>query len=182
MTDKLVFATAVEGLYVKALAGRITPALKAALKSNGLDLDKPVPPALTRDAWYACLTQVVAHLYPTLPRDQAHRELGRLMTRGVSETFWGRAFAPAVRLLGAKRLLLRMPNQFKSTNNYAPGTTTDLGPTSVQLDVTDVGDAPCVLQGSLEELAQWAGASDVKVDVTFASPPRATYLITWGLS
>jgi uncharacterized protein (TIGR02265 family) len=178
-TDKLVFATAIEGLYLKALTGKVTPALAQALVRHGLDVNRPVPPALTRDAWYACLGEVVTHLYPTVSRDEAHRELGRLMTRGVSETFWGRAFAPAIRMLGAKRVLLRVPNQFKSTNNYAPGATTELGPTSVRLEVSDVGDAPGVLQGSLEELAQWAGATAVKVEVSFERPPAATYVISW---
>jgi hypothetical protein len=36
-----------------------------------------------------------------------------------------------------------------------------------------------VLQGSLEELAQWAGATAVKVEVSFERPPQATYVISW---
>ncbi len=179
MPDKLVFSSAIEGLYVKGLGARVTPTLKAALKQTGLDLDRPIPPGLGRDAWYAGLAEVVRHLYPAAPIDDAHQAIGRAMMEGVTETFWGRAMTPAVRLLGVKRVLLRLPSQMRATNNFSNGTVTVLGPTALELKVEDVGDAPGMLQGSLQQLALWAGAASATVEVDARALPAATYVVQW---
>jgi uncharacterized protein (TIGR02265 family) len=178
-TDKVVWEAAVEGLFVRGVGARLTPALAAELKAHGLDLTKKLPLGLPRDAWYACLKSAARHLHPELTREEAMRALGRLTVDGIAQTFWGRAFAPAVQLLGPRRLLLRVPSQMRSTNNFATGTLVELGPASLRLEVTDAGDAPEMMQGSLERLASWAGAQEVRVEVATPSPPAASYLISW---
>lgn len=179
--SKLVFASAVEGLYMRALDGKLPPSLRASLKALGLDLSVPVPAGgVPRDVWYAALDETALKLYPTRARAEALRELGRLMVTGVVETFWGKAMTPAVRLLGVRRVLLRMPSQMKATNNFADGVATELSPTSMRLEVNDVANAPQLLQGSLEQLALWAGAKRVEVSLDDASPPSATFLVTWS--
>jgi uncharacterized protein (TIGR02265 family) len=179
--DKLVFASAVEGLFMRALDGKVPPSLRTSLKALGLDLAVPVPAGgVPRGLWYAAIEETALKLYPARARGEAVRELGRLMVVGVVETFWGKAMTPAVRLLGVRRVLLRMPNQMKATNNFASGVATELTPTSMRLEVDDVATAPELLQGSLEQLALWAGAKSVEVGFTFTSPPKATYLVKWS--
>jgi uncharacterized protein (TIGR02265 family) len=178
-TDKVVWESAVEGLFVRGVGARLTPALAAELKGHGLDLTKKLPLGLPRDAWYACLRSAARHLHPELSREEAMRSLGRLTVDGIAQTFWGKAISPAVQLLGPRRLLMRVPSQMRSTNNFATGSITELGSTSLALLVTDAGDAPEMMQGSLERLASWAGAKEVRVEVAPLSPPAASYRISW---
>lgn len=177
--EKLVWESAVEGLFIRGVGDRMTPALRDELRANGLDLNKRLPPGLPNAVWYACLNSAAKHLYPERARGEAMRALGHLTVEGIAHTFWGKAFAPAVHLLGPRRLLSRVPSQMRSTNNYATGVLTEVSPTELRLDVTDVGDVPEMLQGSLEQLASWAGAKGVQVTFAFDRPPTASYLIRW---
>ena len=177
--EKLVFQSSIEGLFVQGIGDRLTPALKAELKALGLDLDRKLPPAVTRLVWYASIDAVVRHLYAELPRDEAHRALGRRMMEGIENTLFGRTMLPAVKLLGPRRLLKRVPSNMKSSNNFSIGVMTELAPTSMRLEVDDVGDAPHIFRGSLERMVIWAGGKDVVVTVEAPKLPAATYLVNW---
>lgn len=180
MAEKLVFESSIEGLFIRGLGERVTPQLKAELKTLGLDLDRKLPPAVTRQTWYATIEAVVRHLYPDLPRAEAHRDLGQRMMEGIEHTFFGRAMAPAVKMLGPRRLLKRVPANMKTANNFSIGVMTELAPTSMKLVVDDVGDAPEIFRGSLERMVAWAGGRDVQVAVDAPHLPVATYVVTWA--
>jgi uncharacterized protein (TIGR02265 family) len=178
--QKLVWESAVEGLFIRGVARRMTPALRDELRANGLDLSARLPPGLPSATWYACLNSAAKHLCPELSRAEAMRALGHLTIEGIAHTFWGKAFAPAAALLGPRRLLTRLPGQIRSTNNFAQGVLTEVSTNELKLEVSDVGDAPEMLQGSLERLASWAGAKEVQVTFTFEEPPTASYLVRWS--
>ena len=179
MAEKLVFESAIEGLFIRGLGTRVTTPLKAELKTLGLDLDRKLPPAVTRTVWYATIAAVVRHVFPSSTPAEAHRELGRMMMQGIELTLFGRTMAPAVKLLGVRRLLKRVPSNMRSSNNFSIGVMTELSPTSMRLMVDDVGDAPEIFQGSLERMVAWAGGKDVVVQVDAPRLPAATYLINW---
>jgi uncharacterized protein (TIGR02265 family) len=178
-TEKLVFESALEGLFARSLADRISPALVRELKALGLDLSRKLPPAVPRDIWFASLEATARHVYRDLPRAEGLRELGREMMRGMEHTAFGRAMAPVVRMLGPRRILKRVPANLKSANNFASGVLTELSPTAMQLDVDDNGTAPEVFQGSLERILLWAGAKSVEVTIDRWSPPAARFTIRW---
>jgi len=177
--DKLVFHDSLEGLFHRGLQEKVTPSLRAELKALGIDLGKKLPPAVTRETWYRALGLCAGACFPSLQRGAALRELGVVLMKGVEETLFGRTMAPVVRMLGPRRLLERVPKNMKSSNNFAEGTVTHLGERELQLDVNDVGDAPEVMQGSLEEIARWAGAKTVEVAFTFDRPPAARFTVRW---
>lgn len=179
MNEKLVFDASLEGLFHRGLGGAPNPALRDELKRLGIDLSKKLPPAVTRETWYRALAVTARHTFPTLEERAGLRELGVVLMKGVEETFMGRTMAPVVRLLGVKRLLDRLPKNMRSSNNFAEGTVKSLEPKLVQFDVTDVGDAPEVMQGSLEQICRWAGATSVEVTFTVTEPPAARFLIRW---
>ncbi len=179
MAEKLVFETSLDGLFHRALAGKVTPALRVELKALGIDVGRKMPPAVSRETWYRALDASARHCFPDLDLRAALRELGVALMKGVEETFFGRSMAPVVRMLGPRRLLERVPKNMRSSNNFAVGSVVQLEPRVVQLDVTDVGDAPEVMQGSLEEIVRWAGAATVDVSFTFESPPSARYTVRW---
>src|SRR5258706_9528544 len=109
MPEKLVFENAIEGLFVRGLGNKVTPGLRAELVTLGIDLSKKLPPAVSREAWYKALAAAARHCFPSLEREAALRAVGVVLMKGVEETFFGRAMAPMVRLLGTRRLLERVP-------------------------------------------------------------------------
>lgn len=177
--EKLVFESAVEGLFRKGVAEQISPALARELKALGLDLSRKLPPAVPRDLWYAALEATARHLYPAVSRAEGLRALGRVMMQGLEQTTFGRGMAPVVRMLGPRRILKRVPSNLKSSNNFSSGVLTELSPTSMQLDVDDNGTAPEVFQGSLERILLWAGAKSVEVTIDAWTPPAARFTIRW---
>lgn len=179
MADKLVFDASIEGLYVRALAGRITPELKAELRTLGLDLGKKLPPAIDRDLWYRCIDVTAKHLFPDRPLDAAHREMGKRLIEGLEHTLLGKALAPVVRMLGVKRVLRRVPHNMKTANNFATAKLTELDEHSVAFDVDDIGTAPGLMTGSLEGVVLWAGGRTVEVDARVTTPPAARFVVRW---
>ena len=179
MAEKLVFDTSLDGLFHRALSGKITPSLRDELKELGIDLGKKLPPAVSRDTWYRALSASARACFPGTEPRAALREVGVLMMKGIEETFFGRTMAPVVRMLGPRRILERVPKNMRSANNFAESTVTRLDDRALQLDVNDVGDAPEVMQGSLEEIARWAGAKTVDVAFTFERPPAARFTVRW---
>lgn len=178
MPEKLVFESVIEGLFLKGLHGRVPAALKSELKALGINLDGKLPPAVAREAWYAALKATARHVYPQLSTSQAMREIGRAMMAGTEETLFGKAMAPAVRMMGAKRILLRVPKSMKSSTNFANAAVIELPDGRLQLDVDDVADAPELFQGSLERLGAWAGAKSIEVTFENPTPPAARYFIS----
>lgn len=63
--DKLVFETALEGLFIRGIGDRITWQLRAELRTLGIDLDRKLPRSVSREVWYASLALVVKHLFPS---------------------------------------------------------------------------------------------------------------------
>jgi uncharacterized protein (TIGR02265 family) len=180
VADALVFDTSIEALYLRALGGRITPALKHELRGLGLDLDKKLPPAMPREAWYQSIDLTARAVFPALPLDEAHREMGRLLISGMSDTTFGKALAPVVKLLGVRRVLGRVPHNIKTANTFATATLVDEGPGVLRLEVNDVGSAPGLMRGSLEGLMRWAGAAAAEVEVAQSQPPSAVYRLRWS--
>jgi uncharacterized protein (TIGR02265 family) len=179
VSEPLVFETSIEALYVRALGARVTPKLKAELRTLGLDLDKKLPPAMGRDAWYRSIDLTARHLFPTRPLEDAHREMGNLLISGMSGTTFGKALAPVVKLLGVRRMLGRVPHNIKTANTFATASLVEEGPNALRLEVNDVGTAPQLMRGSMEGLLRWAGASTVEIEVKQTQPPAATYVIRW---
>lgn len=177
--EKLVFDTSLEGLFLRGLGDRITTGLRDELRLIGIDLGKKLPPAVPREVWYRALSLCAKHCYPGQTRSDAMREIGVRLMKGIEETFFGKALAPVVRLLGPRRLLERVPRNMKSSNNFADGVVTLLGPHAMRIDVNDVGDAPEVFQGSLQEITTWAGAKTVSVSFEAPSLPAASFEIRW---
>ena len=178
-TEKLVFELSLESLFIRGIRDLVTWQLKAELRTLGIDLDRKLPRSVSRETWYASLNLVVKHLFPEHPREEAHRLIGQRLMFGTENTFPGRAIAPMVRKLGPRRVLKRLPRNMRASNNFANGVITELSPTSVQLDVDDIGDAPGIFVGTLERMVAWAGGSDVVVTMK-ATPPSATYVVSWA--
>ncbi|XXF78273.1 DUF2378 family protein [Myxococcaceae bacterium GXIMD 01537] len=182
MGERLVFDHTVEGLFVRALAGQVSPALKVQLREVGLDLDRKLLPAYPVETWSQCLSLAARALHPAEPQEVALRKLGERMVEGYRQTVVGRALFGMVRLLGPKRLLGRAQQNFRSGDNYTEVRVTELGPTEADMWMNTPGLMRYFFQGMMQATLRGAGVSDVrlKVDLREFDEQCVIYRVSWG--
>lgn len=129
--EPVVFGTAIEAL-AKALKGRITPELRAAIKGRGIDLDR-LQPAYSMNMWVEMVRLCAQHLLPELPESERYSALGHLFIQGFIETPLGLATFAIAKVIGVKRTLLRMGRNFKQATNYIEADIVDVGPKEVRI-------------------------------------------------
>lgn len=173
-----VFAAAVEGLYLRALKDRLTPALRSELKAAGLDLDH-VLPAYPLTIWEEALCIAARGLYPEHRPEEALAQLGRLLIEGYQQTAIGKAMFPLMKLLGPARVLTRMSRNFQSANNYTETRVNQLSPREAELWFNRVLQ-PAFYQGVLEAGLQAAGAQELAVELGSREGEGFTFRIRWS--
>lgn len=176
--DEFVFASAVEGLYLRALRDRVTPGLKQELKAVGLDLDH-VMPAYPLAVWEHALRVTAQSLYPDQRLEHAMSELGRRLIDGYQQTAIGKAIFPLMRLLGPARVLGRMSRNFQSANNYTETRVKQLAEHDAELWFNRVLQ-PSFYQGMLEAGLQAAGAQELTVVPGERVGEGFTFRIRWS--
>lgn len=180
MTEqRLVFASAVEGLFGKALQGKLTPALADELRRAGLDVSAPWLPAYPYEVWEGWVGTVARVLLPEQTPQQAHRTLGEWFIDGYFDTVMGRALKQVVRVLGAKRTLGRMRHNFRSGNNFAESQMTELGPTHVQVRLNELRLLGHLSHGILYRGLWVTQPKTLAVDVVREDADGFTYDVRW---
>lgn len=179
MADLLVFAQTLEGLYVRALGGRINRATIARLREIGVDLERPLSPAYTFDVWMKSLALVGAAVFPDKSPEEGRFQLGKAFIEGFRQTTIGRALLRFLRLIGPRKALETAANAFKTGNNYTETRVRDLAPAKVELWMNEVGPYPEFSAGLILAGVEASGARDVRVHCTQHDGHAATYVIEW---
>ncbi|MBZ4420374.1 DUF2378 family protein [Myxococcus sp. RHSTA-1-4] len=179
--QRLVYVQVVEGLLQHGLHGQVSPRLKQRLKQVGVDLDRPLLPAYPVPLWAHCLNIVVEETYPDLPREEGFRLLAEAHVQGYGRTVIGRAVYGVMRLLGPRRLVQRLPQTLRATDNYTEAELLERGPTTYEMRMNSALDAPGYAEALFEAMLRVGGAESpgvtrIHVD---ASVPSSTYLLTW---
>jgi uncharacterized protein (TIGR02265 family) len=180
VAQRLIFEHAVEGLFQRGLAGRVTPALKAQLREAGVDLERPLLPAYPWEVWARCVGMAARALHPEEPDTVGWRLVGERMVDGYRETLVGGAMFGMLRLLGPKRMVGRTRQNFRSGNNYTEARITEVGPGAVDLWMNEVGPLRYFTQGAVLAGMRGAGAEDVRVEVSHFDDAGVTFRVTWG--
>lgn len=178
--ERLVFGQVVEGLVKHGLKGRLTPALSARLRSEGLDLERPILPAYPVELWVRCLHAIVDLDAPELGREEAFRQLGARMVDGMGETLVGKALFSLLRLIGPRRLVQRLPRDLASSDNYTNATLTELGPTEFRLWMNSNPRLPGYAESLLASMLRMGGAKEPRVEVTRQTDTETEYLLRWS--
>jgi uncharacterized protein (TIGR02265 family) len=154
----------VDGLFRRVLGPELSPALRAQLLAEGIDLAAPeVPSTYPRETWYRAVDLTAAALFPGEAGPEALRRLGRhvleaLRARGMLKRTW----LVAGRLMGPRRALL----QAASYSARGP----------VRLEVVELGHSrfevwaeesrqPEFLAGLVEGACQLLGGRSPRVEV-----------------
>ena len=180
-TEKLVFAQAVEALFVRALGPRLTRDGRARLKDVGLDLSEPLRPSYTLEQWKGFLRVAAPDAFPAAPPDVAYFGLGERYHQGLRHTAVGRASMALVTKLGPRRSLERVPHHVRAGNNFNEVRLEEVGADSATLWMRDVtADNPFFACGFLAETLRTSGAGDVRVEPVAFDGSAATFRLTWA--
>lgn len=175
--ERYIFPAAVEGM-IKGLGPRATPALKAHLKAQGLDVEK-VPPAIPVAEWTPYLRAAATFCWPEVPEEEAMRLLALHFIRGWQNTTMGSAMSVMLRLLGPARTLTRLDRAFRTSDNFTRATTVLVGTNEALVTINEVQGSPSywvgILQGGLEVLGR-AG----EVTLHAVALPSATMRVSWA--
>lgn len=177
--ERVIFSSVVEGLLRHGLKGQVTPRLKERLRMAGLELDRPLLPAYPLNLWRHCLNLIAEELYPGVPRPEAFRRLATRHVEGYGSTLFGRAMYRILRLLGPRRVMLRMPETLRSTDNYTEARLVEKGPGAFELHLNSALDAPGYAETLFEGLLRLAGAQQPHAQLVHQDAEATTYLLTW---
>lgn len=180
--QRLVYVQVVEGLLQHGLHGRVTPRLKQRLRQVGIDLDRPLLPAYPVPLWTHCLSVIIEETYPGLPREEAFRRLAETHVQGYGRTVIGRAVYGVMRLLGPRRLVQRLPQTLRATDNYTEVELLERGPTTYEMKMNSVLETPGYVEALFESLLRVGGADSPRVTRIHVDPavPSSTYQLIWA--
>jgi uncharacterized protein (TIGR02265 family) len=178
--EKLVFAQAVEALFVRALGPHLTREGRQRLKEVGLDLSEPLRPAYTVEQWKGFLRVAAPDIFPGAPLEAAYRALGERHHQGLRQTAVGRASMGLVTRLGPRRSLERVAQHVRAGNNFNTVRMEEVGDTHATLWLQDVtADTPDFARGFLLEALRMSGASCADVEPVAFDGTSATFRLTW---
>lgn len=174
----VVFATAVESLYMRGLKDRVTPALRDELRQLGIDLDRPLLPGYGLDTWADSLRATARSLFPDRSLEDATSEMGRITFNSLRDTALGKALFQVFRVLGPSRVLARMTRSLRNGSNFVETrvVSEDDGQADVWFNcVREVG----FYRGVLEAGMIAAGAKDAEVAVRTRQGDEVVYRVRW---
>ena len=178
--EKQVYATAVEALFVRELGAQLGHVGRRLLREAGLDLERPLEVSYSLEQWKT-FVGIAAHvLYPHLSVSEAHWWMGIHFMEGYLQTSTGRVIAELAPMLGPRRMLDRVEQDLRRSNNFTEVQVTEHSPRYVELWMNDVLDAhTSFVAGFILRAQQMAGGRNVHVDVWSFDGTACTFLIRW---
>src|SRR5262245_24743804 len=144
--EDIIFDVTVEALFRRALDTRMTDRLREQLRDAGIDLAVRLKATYPRVTFYRGVVLAIEELFPGVPRDHALIQLGGIFFDGYVRTWVGRAAISVMRVLGPRRTMGRMTQNFRSTNNYMQTRMMEVTPSHVELWLSQHSGVPTYFQ------------------------------------
>lgn len=174
----VVFRHTVETLinHVLRAHGLLTPDAEARLKAIGVD------PAQVRDMPFSTWTKLLSTCAelgaPGLPPEDALLQLGRRWVDGYLETLMGKTMLMVARMLGPKKMLMKMADNWRTVNDFYVATCTARGDKQVEIQLNVGGVVRPFNSGVILQMFEVIGIAGCKVDATdFGGGTR--FSVTW---
>lgn len=145
--QRRVYATWFEGLFVRALGTRLSPALITALRAAGLDVERKLEPSYPAEVRLECLRLARVHLFGALNDEQAWTALGRAAVDGFLQTLVGHTFALVFRLLGPRAVMKRSSAAMTAASNYVSAEAIERAPFRWEVRLEGADLPPAYYQG-----------------------------------
>ncbi len=177
--SRVVFKHCAEAL-LRSLQSRMTPQLAAKLEKLGLKPTGELPPGFEYDRWQEILAVAGEELMPGKPQ-LAHHELGERLTDAYLENFMGRALKPVIKLIGLRRALGRMRQNFRVANNYSEAEATEVAPGHVRLRVNETGLMAWFYRGILDRGLRICDPKNLQVEIASEDSTGVVFAIRWDV-
>ncbi len=167
----------VEGVFRKALAADLTPALIDQLVALGVDVSVPLHASYARPTWCQAIAVTAAALYPAEPPEAQLRRLGVHVMRALKERDLIKGpWLSMAKLMGPRRAL-RQAADFAKDGPLAL-TLVEKGKHEVEVSVEE-GEQPEFLAGILEGAVALLGGKDPVAEIALRGEHATTFLLRW---
>lgn len=168
--------------HVLERRGHLNAKVTAELGRLGLDVARPSDMPI--DAWWKVLALSVRLVAGDREQDAAWEMMGGEVMRGFAETLVGKSAFLVLRLLGPRRALRRLTEQYRTADSVTTVESRELDPTSIELVYTVVGGIPqpSYVKGILKAGMELVGARDTKVSWSHdeQTPGAWRYVVSWA--
>ncbi|MBF5043411.1 DUF2378 family protein [Aggregicoccus sp. 17bor-14] len=179
-SERLVYASVVEGLLRHGVQEPLPLVLKERLRHIGVDVDRPLLPAYPVPMWMHCLRAVAEELYPGEPLERALRALAVRHAEGYGHTVVGHALYAVARMMGPRRMVHRLPHLLASGDNYTRAELLELAPAHYELRMNSEVDMPGYAEGLMEALLGLSGAREPQVQELERGDGHTRFSLRWA--
>lgn len=179
MSDRYIFAVAVEAFFTRALGDRLDADARARLKAAGIDLGEPLLAAYPAEVFHEGVAIAASAAYPGVDPGEAQYRAGRDHIHGFVESYPGRMMLALARQLEPRTILEYTGTFLRLGNNFTECRARSAGATRIELWMNDVGPVPDWYRGIVACGLELAGIQGVQVARTGSAGPGVTFLVTW---
>jgi uncharacterized protein (TIGR02265 family) len=175
----VVFRHTVETLIHNVLRTHdlLTPDAQAQLRAIGVE------PSNVRDmpfsTWTKLLSCCAAIGAPGKPEDEALVELGRRWIDGYMNTFMGKSTLMIARLLGPRKMLMKMADNWRTVNDFYVAKSTAVNDRHVDIELNVGGVVRHFNTGVIQRMFETIGITTCVV-VTREVPAGTQFTVTWS--
>ena len=149
------------------------------LKAIGVDPSRPKEVSL--EVWLSLLRAAAKRLSPEKPLEDGLEDVGREMVRGYQDGLVGRGLFILLRLLGPRRALLRVKENFATADSVTSVNVLELSPTCIQFEfVSQFTTVPTYARGILLEALAQLKVRDPKVKMEVKDSGETVFTAWWG--
>lgn len=176
--ERLVFRHTVEGLFKVAFKNDVTPELKRALATVGIDLEN-LPSTCTAEAYGAGFELLRKAVYPSLPEAEASELMGGRFLDGYFSTAMGGVVKTLLRFMPVEKVVERAPTALDSGANFIKSFVQRIASRDYLLTTSDYSTTPGFLTGVVRRTLELSGARNTKVKVETQRGRELVFHITW---
>ena len=178
--EGVIYQHTVETFIARVLLRRGLLSLEFDRELRAMGVDASRPKEMSLELWTAMLRATAKRMSPGKAPDDAVEELGREMIRGYRDGLVGRGLFVLLRMLGPRRALLRVKENFNTGDNVTKVKARELSPTCVELEFETTSGIPTWSRGILLEALQQLKVRDPKVEFRMLPSMATVFTVSWA--
>ncbi|MFO0600006.1 MAG: DUF2378 family protein [Myxococcaceae bacterium] len=183
MADNLPDARPAEGVVfrhsVEALLNQVIKRRNLMTPGELREFNLEKPRDVGRDDWERLLRLLARKLTPDGTEAAGLEVLGREILIGYFDGLVGRGVFMVLKLLGPRRALLRMAENFETADNMTKVYPKELSPTHIELLFNDIGKMPTYVRGILIYALGELGQPNAKVTFEERADGYTRFDVSW---
>jgi uncharacterized protein (TIGR02265 family) len=178
LEKRVNFKSGFEALFLHAFRDRLTHELRRDLLEIGLNVDH-LQTAYPHAVFVQSQLVLARHLFADDSAEQGFQKIGMRLVAGYFETLIGKPLLVLLRLMGLRRTLGRMSQNFRTSNNYIESELVELGTNHFLLWMNEVGPVRYTVTGVLAQGLSITSRAHVSVQIAQANEVGTVYEIRW---